>query len=467
MSNKYANFALPHLVAFIVMMLFAFVFFSPALTGQVLSQGDNMQAYGMQHEIREYMDKGDEAPLWTNSAFGGMPSYQIMMRNSGNLVRYFYTAFLLGNDITKPHTAILLCMLGLYLLLIVLKIDWRIALIGAIAYGIGTNFVILTEAGHSTKIITIAYVAPTLAGMLLAWRGKYWLGGGITALFFALQLMANHIQITYYFAIILVFIAIAVFVEAVQQKMIDEFAKGSAVIALASLLAIGTVVPRLWTTYEYTQETTRGVSDLKSKGGKSGLDKDYAFGWSYGIGETMTLLIPNYKGGGASSNYDFGDMKSYQMLSQQMQPEQLQQQLGGLMYFGDQPFTSGPVYLGAIICFLFFLGMALSDSTLKWGLLAATIVAMMLAWGKNFETLNYFLFDHFPMFNKFRSVSMALSLAAMTISATSMLGLQAVFSDKIDSKQKTIGIYIAGGIVAALCLLGFGMNGDYHAHLAD
>ena len=466
MSNKYLRLLLPHIIAFATLMIVAFAYYSPALSGKVLSQGDNLQGAGMQHEIQDYIAKGDPAPLWTNAAFGGMPSYQISMRNYTNLIQPVKTASLLFGGISDPHLTTLLVMLGFYLLLIAMKIDWRIAIIGALGYGLSSNYVILQEAGHSVKIVTMAYMAPTLAGMLLAWRGKYWLGGGITALFFSLQLFSNHLQITYYFALLAAIVAIGLGINALINNQLAQFLKGTAIIAAVSLLAVVTVLPRLATTYEYTKETIRGGSDLKGKNGapaEAGLDKDYAFGWSYGIGESFTLLVPNFKGGSSSDNFAQDQSSNSLAALQQIgsQNQQLAQQLSQFCghYWGEQPFTSGPVYFGAVICLLFVLGLALSRDRVKWALLIATSLLIMIAWGKNLPGINYFLFDHFPLFNKFRAVSMAMGIAQLSFSIIAMLGLQAIFDNTIDDKKKLQAVYIAGGTTLGILVMLYGLGG--------
>jgi hypothetical protein len=451
---------LPHIIAFFALMLVSFTYFSPALSGLELSQGDNVQAYGMRSEVQAFADKGETTPLWSNSAFGGMPVYQFAMPYIGNAVSSLYYGFLMGNGITAPHSVILLCMLGFYFLLIVLKIDWRIAIPGAIVYGLCTSNVILAEAGHSTQIVTMAYTAPTLAGMLLALRGRYWLGGGLTGLFFACQLLANHLQITYYFIMAVAYVLIMVPVEAFEKKQLATFVKGSLAILLAMGLAVVTMLPRLLTTYEYTQETTRGVSDLVAEKGKTGLDKDYAFDWSNGVSEVMTILIPNYKGGGASSSYTYENMESYAMLEQQY-GAQAEQYVSGSMYFGPLRFTSGAIYYGAILCFFFVFSLFTSKSKLKWGFLAGFILLTLISMGKNLPALNFFLFDYFPMFNKFRTVSMALGVAQLGFTVVALMGLHELFFGEMTDEQKKRNIYIAAGTTLAICLLAYLMNDGY------
>jgi hypothetical protein len=451
---------LPHIIAFVVLMMFSFVYFAPALEGLELSQGDNIQAYGMRAEVQTFSDKGEATPLWSNSAFGGMPVYQFAMPYVGNAVSTLYYGFLMGNGITAPHSVILLCMLGFYFLMIVLKIDWRIAIPGAIVYGLCTSNVILAEAGHSTQIVTMAYTAPTLAGMLLALRGRYWLGGGLAGLFFACQLLANHLQITYYFIMAVWFIAFIVPIEAFQKKQLPVMFKGAMAVIFAMGLAVVTMLPRLLTTYEYTQETTRGKSDLVAEKGKNGLDKDYAFDWSNGVSEVLTIIIPNYKGGGASSSYDYSSMESYSMLESKY-GAQAEQYVSGTMYFGPLRFTSGAIYYGAILCFLFVLGLILNKNKLKWAFLIGFLLLTLISMGKNLPALNYFLFDHFPMFNKFRTVSMALGVAQLGFSIVALMGLQSLFFDETADETKKRAIYIAAGSTILLCFLAYIMNTGY------
>lgn len=457
---------LPHVIAYVLLFAVVLIRFAPvAFEGKTLLQSDNLQAVGMQMESRKVHEKTGEYPLWTNSAFAGMPAYQILYPTK-NLIQYVAKAFQLGNNMAAPHTGVLLMMAGMYLLLVVLGADWRIGVVGAIGFGFAANHFALLEAGHSTKIISMAYMAPILAGIVLSFRGKYWLGGGLTALFLALQLYANHVQITYYFFITLLVLGVVFFIDALLKGWLPKFFMAAGVTAVAVALAAGTNASRLMTTKEYADETIRGKSELVNKKGSSGssategggLSKEYAFeSWSYGVAETYNLLIPNYVGGSSSlgfaSDPESATIAALRKLPKMEEAQQLAQQ--ATHYWGAQLFTSSPFYLGAAFVFLFFLGAFLVNHPLKWYVVAALPLTLMIAWGDHFKLFNYFMFDHFPMYNKFRDVKMVLGITEMLVVLLGALGLQAFFDKKTSEAQRSKGLYLAGGFTVGLLLIGY------------
>ncbi len=455
----------PHLIAFFVLLIVAFARFAPIiLEGKTLQQGDNVQALGMQGESRRVEAKTGEYPLWTNAAFSGMPSYQILYPTS-NPMKFVQKLMLLGNDMAPPHTGILLMMLGVYLLLVVLKVDWRLGIIGAIGFGLAANHLDLVSAGHSTKVISAAYCAPILAGLILSFRGKYWLGGGLTALFVALQIYANHVQITYYFFLSMLVFGVVYLIDAVKNGWLPRFGTAVGVSAVAVLLALGTNASRLMTTKEYADETIRGKSELTKKGNSSGssaeegggLSKDYAFQYSYGIAETWNLLIPNYLGGSSSigfaSDPESATIKALRTMKNTEEATQLAQQSGH--YWGAQPFVGGGVYMGMVFVLLFCMGMFLVKKPIRWYVLGTLMLAIMISWGSNFQALNYTLFDTLPMFNKFRDPKMFLIIANMLVVAFAMLGLQAFFDKNTDAKERQKGLLLGGAVTAGLLLTAF------------
>jgi len=459
MNNPIIKNLLPHIAAFFVLMVVAFIYFAPSLGGKVLYQSDNLNARGMQAEMKKMEEATGESILWTNAAFGGMPTYQLRGSAKKNLLQHPYRAFVGWNSVTVPHTSLLLLMLGMYILMVTMGIDWRIGIMGAVAYGLSTNYMCLMEAGHSTKLIALAYTPAALAGVLLAFRGKYLLGAGMTAFFLGLQITANHLQITYYLLLILAIYSILKLVEAVRKNELPNFLKAAGALTVATILAFAANTTNLWTTQEYAKETIRGKSELSSKAGQDGLDKDYAFGWSYGIGETMTLMFPNARGGGSlqsGEGTEIYDVLLRQARQQGAPPAQVKayaaRQAGGTMYWGDQPFTSGPIHYGAIVCFLFFLGTFLVKGPMKWWLIVASIVIIILSWGKNFG-FNDFMFDYFPYYNKFRSVKMILNLGLMTFILMGALGLQRFFSGEFSTESKQRALLYAVGIAGGICLL--------------
>ena len=454
---------LPHLIAYFLMMAISFIFFSPyVFEGKVLTQGDNVRARGMQGEIRKVRTETGEVPLWTNSMFGGMPAYQIQMVNKKNLIRFPYSLLFLKQSVTNPHTVVLVAMFCCYLLLITLGVDWRLSIIGAVGFGLSNYQIDLAEAGHSTKMAAVALVPGVFAGALLAYRGKYLVGGAIFGLFMGMEIFANHLQITFYASWMLVILGIVQLIFAIRKGTLNNFIKASAILVATGLLGIAANADRLWVTQEHAKETIRGTSELSSKGGKDGLEKSYIFAWSYGIMESMTLLVPNFNGGGAAQHFrgtEIHDKTFRRFLSQYSQsiPRDLavkaaERRIAGSMYWGNQPGVGVAIYFGAIIVFLFFLGAFLVPGEIKIWLVVSAIFTLILAWGGNFF-LNGFLVDYVPMFNKFRAVSMVLGLTHLAVVLLAILGLQGFVSKKYTTEKKQKALIAAVGITGGLCLL--------------
>ena len=439
------------LVGFLVVL---FLYFSPVLKGDVLLQGDIVQYQGMSKEVTDYRAETGEEALWTGSLFSGMPAFQIGTHHPSNLMWYVHK---LLNLPPRPVSFIFLLFLGFYFLLSVLRMNPWLSAIGAIAFSLSSYFFIIVEAGHTSKTLAIAYMAPTVAGVILAYRGKWLIGGAVTALALSLQLFSNHFQITFYLAILIGILILAYGVAAVQEKTIPGFLRASLVLLAAALLAVGPNIGRLWTTYEYANETMRGPSELTPPEGETqspGLDREYAYRWSYGVAETFTLLIPNFQGG--ASNSDVGEKsETFEELSKVTNRAQARSIAKNWpTYWGDQPGTSGPVYVGAIICFLFVLGLMTVKGPLKWGLLAATVLAIMLSWGRNFPGLSDLFFYYFPMYSKFRAVSMLLVVAEFTMPLLGMLGLYQLLNDQETERETQLKqVMIAAGITGGLALL--------------
>ncbi len=460
---KLKNF-LPHIYAWLIMLAFSIFYFKPVVfEGYTLQQGDILRAGGMQGEVKKMQEETGVYPLWTNAMFAGMPTYQIRY-TSKSLLKPLFRAGVLGNRQGAPHTAALLLMTGFYFLLVVMKVDWRLAVAGAIGFGLSANAIDLIEAGHATKVMTIAYLAPTLAGIVLTYRGKYWLGAGITALFMGLQIYSNHVQITYYFGLSLLVFGILYLVDALKNGTMPHFIKASLFTVAAMLLGVASNTGKLWTTYEYSQETIRGKSELTQKAagasgstaGEGGLSKSYAFGWSYGILETYNLLIPNYVGGSSvesfASDPNSATIKELRKLPDSQQAMAMAQQT--THYWGSQPFTMGGVYLGSIIILAFFLGCFLVKSPFKWYAVIAAVMAIMFAWGDSFKAFNYFVFDYFPLYNKFRAVTMALSITNFFTVLLAILGLKEFFDKNLSEAERKSALVKAGAITGGLVLLG-------------
>jgi hypothetical protein len=469
--NKSFDFkkAIPYAAAVLLFAILTLVYFNPLIGGKKqLNQSDITHYQGMSKELADFRAKthGQEA-LWTNSMFGGMPAYQISVYYHGNLMKYVSDILMLG--LPFPSGYVFMYMLGFFILLTVLRVNPWVAMVGAIAFGFSSYFFIILEAGHNSKAHAISFMAPVVAGFVLAYRGKYLLGGALTALFLSLELYANHLQITYYLSIFLVIFCVVELVNAIRNKTILPYFKASGVLMAAAVLAVLPNITNIWATYEYGKYTTRGRSELTinergktNQGDKTdGLDRSYATGWSYGRGETMSLLIPNFKGGGSEA---IGT--HHPDAAKDMAPDYREYVLERVdAYFGDQPFTSGPVYAGAIIMFLFVLGLFIVKGPLKWTLFIATLLSILLAWGSNYMSFTNFFFDHIPGYNKFRAVSMILVIAEFTIPLLAMLALDQLLRDSDFFQEKVKApfvnfyldnkkvFFLAFALTGGLCLI--------------
>lgn len=440
----------PHLIVIILFVGISFTYFSPVLEGKMLDMPDITHHKGMSKEVVDFREAtGDEA-LWTNSMFSGMPAYQISARSNGNLIQYVAKALSFG--IPRPANLLFLYLLGFYLLLLSLKLDYRLSAVGAIAFAFSSYFFIIIMAGHMTKALAIAYLPMVVTAVLYTYRGRMLLGGVLTALTVALELYANHLQITYYLVLVLILIGVVQFFKDLKANNLTSFAKRSGVLVLAALLASGTAITRLSTTMEYGTESTRGKSELTNNldNKTSGLDKDYATSWSYGVAETFTLLIPNFYGG-ASQGELTTDSETYQAIKRAPNAKQLIKQLP--LYWGTQPFTSGPTYAGAIVMFLFIFGLLFVKSEMRVWILLATIMSIMLAWGKNFMPLTDLFLDYFPGYNKFRAVSMILVIAEFTLPLLGFVALNKFLTTEAPENEKKKPLQLAFYIVGSLTLV--------------
>ena len=439
---------LPDLIAILAFIILSFAYFFPAdIEGRILFQHDTAAGVGAGQESKEYLERTGERTRWTNSIFGGMPTYQMSPSYDSTTslkgVEKVYRLFL-------PDYVVLtfIMMLGFYILLRAFGISAWLAGLGGVIWAFSSYFFILIPAGHIWKFVTLAYIPPTIAGVVLAYRKKYLLGGIITALFIALQIQSNHIQMSYYFMFVILFFVGAYFEDAYRKKELPHFFKASGVLALAAVVGVCINISNLYHTYEYSKETMRGKSELKQEGAaasqtSSGLDRDYITNWSYGIGETLTLLVPNVKGGGSGSTMSQSEVA---MAKANPMYSGIYSQLP--QYFGEQPWTAGPVYVGAFVMFLFVLGCFIVKGPLKWALLGATIFSILLSWGKNFMGLTDFFIDYVPMYNKFRAVSSILVIAEFTIPLLAIFALKEILNkpDTLKLKENR------GGVIATLVL---------------
>ncbi len=436
----------PYLLAIIVFLAITFTYFSPLLEGKKLKQHDITMFKGMSKEIVDFREKTGEEALWTNSMFGGMPAWQISVKYQANLVRYIDKVLMLG--LPYPANYVFLYFLGFFILMLVLKNDPWVSLLGAIAFALSSYFFIILGAGHTSKAHAIGYMAPVLAGIILAFRGRIWPGVLLFTVALALQIHAGHLQITYYLLMVVVIYGIYELIRAIQKRQLTHFAKVTAVLVLGALLGASTHFTNLWATYDYGKDTMRGKPELTKnlENKSSGLDRDYITNWSYGIGETWSLLIPNAKGGASGI---IGQQNALEKADRNFRSEIARQS----SYWGDQPGISGPVYVGAIVVFLFVLGLFIVRSKFKWALLAATILSIFLAWGKNLMPFTDFFIDYIPGYNKFRAVSMTLVIAELTIPILAFMALGAVIKRREKLKAQPKPLYYALGITAGITLL--------------
>ena len=468
---------LPYLAVTLFFITISCIYFSPVLQGKVLSQMDNTHVVGMAKELTDFEKETGEKSQWTNSMFGGMPAFQIKGDSDTNVFWYMNRISRLG----LPYTTIailFLYLMGFFLLLKTLGFNHWLSVAGAIAFGFGSYNFLIIIAGHITKAYAIALMAPVLAGIIYTYNKNKWVGAIFTTIALGLEISYNHIQITYYLALLVMFLIIERFIFAVRNKALPDFAKRTGLLAVALVISVLPITANLWITYEYGKYSTRGKSELRQednlkelklaqgeetekKESTSGLDYDYVFAWSYGKMETFTFLVPNLMGGGSkplSQNPDALKDTDPRMVS--IVAEQSQ-------YWGQKPFTEGPVYVGAIICFLFMLALFYYQGNEKWWLLAGTIFSMMLAWGNNFEWFNMFMFNHFPLYNKFRTVEMALVIATVTVPLLAMLGLKTIIDNPYIVKQKTSYFLAAFGITGGFSLLFYLLPDMFFSFISD
>ena len=441
---------LPHIAAIVLFLIVSIIYFSPVLDGKQLSQHDTNTAIGASKEIVDYNKTHNDLALWTNSMFGGMPSYLISLPTKTALTEVFSLTNLYN---WRPISFTFLYFLGFYIALLLFGVTPWIAIIGAFAFGFSSYNFIIIAAGHNTKAIAIGYMAPLIAGIYYALRKKMLIGSAVFSLFLALQMYANHLQITYYTLLIALVLLAAELFSAVKEKRIPDFVKRIGILAAFALLAVASNAARLWTTYEYGESSIRGRSELSTglENKTSGLDKDYATAWSYGIEETLTLLIPDFRGGSSMSGLD-NNSESAKALNQNNVPN-ANQVVKQLAYWGDQPFTSGPVYVGSIICFLFILGIFLVKGPEKRWILVATVLSLILAWGHNMMSVTNLFLDYFPGYNKFRTVSMILVIASFTMPLLAILTVQKIINGDIDQREWKKALLWSLGLSGGLSLL--------------
>lgn len=457
---------LPHIIAVVAFIVVSLVFFSPVMEGKKLFQSDMAQFDGASKELHDYEKASGEGANWANAMFSGMPSYQIAFPQSNNIFNTIAPPLTLWNR-NFDAGIFFIMMLGFYVFMCSMGAKPLISAFSALIYALGSYNVIIITVGHITKAWAMAMIAPILAGMILVFKRKYISGIIIFTLSLGLQIYFNHIQITYYTLIAALILGMTYLIYAIKEKQIKNFALSCGALIIAAVIAVMPNSSHLALNAEYAKHTMRGGSELSIKANnnannnKKGLTIDYAYAWSYGVGETLTMLIPDFRGGGSSDNRWESLAENRLQEIQSTQPaqashpqiNQVVNQYAGSTYWGEQPFTAGTVYFGAIVIFLSLLGFLLIKGAERWWLLFATIVSILMSWGNNFMILNEFLFNHLPLYNKFRTPSMILVIANVTLVITAFLGLKEFFNKEIDNNKKTTSLFISGGIVGGFCLL--------------
>ena len=442
---------LPDVLVVIIFAVISFAYFFPAdLDGRILYRHDSSAGRGAGQETAEYHERTGKVSRWSNATFSGMPTYQTAPSyQSVSVLNQAVKAYHLW--LPENVWYVFAYLLGFYILLRAFDFRQSLAALGSIVWAFSSYFFIIIAAGHIWKVMALAYLPPMIAGIVLAYRGKYLWGFIVTAIFAAFEVDANHVQMTYYYLFIILFMIIAYLVDAIRKKRMAQFVKATAVCAAGALIGILMNIANLYHTWQYAQESMRGKSELVKKDAanqtSSGLDRDYITQWSYGVDETWTLLVPNAKGGAsvplaanteAMKKADPNFMQIYQQLGQ---------------YWGDQPGTSGPVYVGAFVLMLFILGLFIVKGPIKWALLAATILSILLSWGHNFMPFTNFFLDYIPMYSKFRTVASILVIAEFTIPLLAMMALKKIVDEPELLTKKAKFVYISFGLTGGIALL--------------
>ena len=455
----------PHAIFIILGFLLVVAFFHPLfIENKSMNQNDIFQGIGSGQEVSNFRYETGEEALWTNSMFSGMPTYLINIYWSGDLIKHIQRIITFGFPSAAQVT--ILAFLSCYFMLLVFRVRPWLAFIGAIAFSFNTFNMISIEAGHIWKVRAISYMPLVLGAvhMVITQKNKL-LSLGLLSLAVALEIQANHLQITYYLLLMLIVYGLFHLVEMIKSRHYSKLGIQVAVLIMAGILGVGANTGRIWSTLEYSKYSTRGPSELSSKsknGGSEGLDRDYVFNWSYGVLESFTFLIPNFSGGASQQSLAVDSHLGKALSQNGVSRDQLSNQLKAApTYWGDQPITAGPTYVGAIMCFLFILGILIVDSKIRNWILVACIFSILLAWGKNLEWFNYALFDYFPGYDKFRSVSMAIVIFLVGVPLMAMIALETLFNGTKNQMLKPL--IISASITGGMALIFFFIGGlfDY------
>ncbi|MBC3846598.1 hypothetical protein H8K90_09425 [Winogradskyella echinorum] len=456
MSFSFKRF-LPHILVIIGFVVLSLAYFSPVLQGKKIFQSDIMHYIGMAQQQKEFAKATGEETYWTNSAFGGMPTYQLGAQYPHNYIKKLDLAL---RFLPRPADYLFLYFIGFYILLLSLKVDFKLAALGALAFGFSTYLIIILGVGHNSKAHAIAYMPLVLAGIILTFRKRYILGFLLTTVALGLEIVTNHFQMTYYLLLLVIVLGIAYLVDAYRKKLLPHFFKSVGLLSIAAILAVGLNATNIMATQEYVKESTRGKSELtinpdgSPKEVTTGLNKDYITEYSYGILETFNLYIPKFMGGGNTEDVgkDSETYKAYINLG--ASPiDALEGSRNAPMYWGQQPIVEAPAYVGAVIIFLFVLGLFLVKGRLKWWLVGGTILSLLLSYGKNLGFLTDFFIDYVPLYNKFRAVSSIQVILELCIPVLGIFALVRLFNDFQKDEEKLKALKYTVGITSGLALL--------------
>ncbi|WP_431167433.1 YfhO family protein [Tenacibaculum halocynthiae] len=452
---------LPYVIAIVVFTIASLIYFNPVLSGKQIKQSDITQFKGMSKQVVDYRVENGEEPYWLGNAFSGMPAFQVSAYYPNDFVRYLDKGL---RFLPRPADYLFLYFLGFFLLLIALKVDWKLAILGSLSFGFSTYLIIIFGAGHNAKAHAIGYMPMVIAGVLYLFQKRYLLGFVVTSLAMALEIYANHPQMTYYLGFCLLILVIVEGIEAVKTKEVSVFIKQVSVLVVAVIIGVSVNATRLMSMKQYADFSTRGKSELTinpdgtPKEKSTGLDKEYITEYSYGIAETFNLIMPRFMGGGTFEKLG-EDSNFYQTLESNAGKSVAKEYSNQVLtYWGKQPIVEAPAYIGVILFFLFFLGVFLVRGRLKYWLVSATIFSILMSWGKNFEVLTNFFIDYVPLYNKFRAVSSIQVIAELCVPLLGVIALKEFFSSKVSSEEKKEALkkalYLIGGLLLVFTVFG-------------
>lgn len=465
MKSQILKNLLPHVGPILIIIVAAFLYCFPVIEGKEIVQTDIVNNKAQYEETKRFREEHGEEPLWTTRVFSGMTTFNIGTEFNTNIL--IPIGRLITSIIPAGVNLIVISCIGFYIMLVLFGVSPWLALIGALGYGLSSNLLVSLMAGHNTKILGIAYMAPAVASVVIAYRGRIFIGAALSMLFIGLLVMSNHYQIVYYFLLISLIVGITYFVHAITTKTLPQFAKTTLILVVAGIIGFIPNFSKIYNVYEHGKETIRGGRTLLSsrdKADEGGLDRDYAMSWSYGIMESFTVVVPSFMGGASGEalpeNGNVAEALNKFQLSRQQKEQILAQ---APTYVGDQPFILGPVYFGAAFIFLFILALFIVNERIKVWVIAISVLSFFIAWGRHFEIFTDLMFDYFPFYNKFRTPSMALAIAGFAMPFLALFGLQQVFSGKVDNvqfkKAMRMALYVTGGLMALLLL--YGLTSDW------